>query len=103
ERLAPTPEFEGRAVVERLVSELQSLEEPVVLVIDDLHELASAEALAQLEVLLAQQPSLLRVVLATRRDPQLGLHRLPLAGQLTAIRASHLGCTLAETHEVLAE
>ena len=103
ERLAPTPEFEGTAVVERLRSELQSLEEPVVLVIDDLHELASAEALAQLEVLLAQQPSLLRVVLATRRDPQLGLHRLRLAGQLTEIRASDLRFTLEETHELLAD
>ncbi len=103
ERLAPTPEFEGTAVVERLVSELQSLEEPVVLVIDDLHELASAEALAQLEALLAQRPSLLRVVFATRRDPQLGLHRLRLAGQLTEIRASDLRFTLEETHELLAD
>jgi LuxR family transcriptional regulator, maltose regulon positive regulatory protein len=103
ERLAPTPEFEGTAVVERLRSELQSLEEPVVLVIDDLHELASAEALAQLEALLAQRPSLLRVVLATRRDPQLGLHRLRLAGQLTEIRASDLRFTLEETHELLAD
>ena len=103
ERLAPTPEFEGTAVVERLRSELQSLEEPVVLVIDDLHELASAEALAQLEALLAQRPSLLRVVFATRRDPQLGLHRLRLAGQLTEIRASDLRFTLEETHELLAD
>ena len=76
ERLAPTPDFEGTAVVERLLSELQSLEEPAVLVIDDLEELASPDALAQLEVLLARRPSLLRVVLATRHDPQLGLHRV---------------------------
>jgi LuxR family maltose regulon positive regulatory protein len=103
ERLAPKPEFEGAAVVERLRSELQSLEEPVVLVIDDLHELASPEALAQLEVLLAGRPSLLRVVLATRRDLQLGLHRLRLAGLLTEIRASDLRFTLEETRRLLAD
>jgi len=86
-----------------LVSELQSLGEPVVLVIDDLEELASTEALAQLEVLLARRPSLLRVVLATRHDPQLGLHRLRLDGLLTEIRASDLRFTLEETRELLAD
>ena len=103
ERLAPAPDFEGGAVVERLLSELQSLEEPAVLVIDDLEELASPDALAQLEVLLARRPSLLRVVLATRHDPQLGLHRLRLDGLLTEIRASDLRFTLEETRELLAD
>ncbi len=98
----PTPAFNGDAVVERLVSELGSLDEPVVLVIDDLHELSSPEALAQLERLLARRPPLLRVVLATRHDPQLGLHRLRLAGQLTEVRAADLRFTLEETRELLA-
>jgi LuxR family maltose regulon positive regulatory protein len=46
EKLTPSPEFDGIAVVERLVSDLDSLGEQVVLVIDDLHELNSADALA---------------------------------------------------------
>ena len=41
EKLTPSPDFDGEAVVDRLVSELGSLEDPVVLVIDDLHELSS--------------------------------------------------------------
>ena len=73
-----------------------------MLVIDDLHELRSAEALAQLEALLARRPPLLRVVLATRHDPQLGLHRLRLAGQLTEVRAADLRFSLDETRELLA-
>jgi LuxR family maltose regulon positive regulatory protein len=101
EKLAPSPDFDGESVVGRLVSELGSLDEPVLLVIDDLHELRSPEALAQLEVLLARLPPLLRVVLATRHDPQLGLHRLRLAGRLTEIRASDLGFTLEETRTLL--
>ncbi|MFL5964566.1 MAG: LuxR C-terminal-related transcriptional regulator [Gaiellaceae bacterium] len=103
EKLAPTPAFEGAAVVERLLSGLQSLDEPALLVIDDLQELASPEALTHLEILLARRPALLRIVLATRRDPQLGLHRLRLAGQLTEIRASDLLFTLEETCELLAD
>jgi LuxR family maltose regulon positive regulatory protein len=101
--LAPAPTFDGAAVVERLLGELGSLDEPVVLVIDDLEELASPDALAQLEVLLAQRPTLLRVVVATRHDPQLGLHRLRLVGGLTEIRASDLRFTLEEAQELLAD
>jgi LuxR family maltose regulon positive regulatory protein len=101
EELVPTTSFDGQAIVDRLVSELGSLSEPVTLVIDDLHELRSPEALAQLEMLLARRPPLLEVVLATRRDPQLRLHRLRLAGELTELRAPELRFTLEETRELL--
>ena len=74
-------------LVRRLISDLDALDEPVVLVIDDLHELVSPEALAQLELLLTRRPPMLYVVLATRHDPSLGLHRLRLAGELTELRA----------------
>lgn len=102
DKLAPAPDFDGEVVVGRLVSGLGALDEPVVLVIDDLHELRSPEALAQLEVLLARLPRLVRVVLSTRQDPRLGLHRLRLAGRLTELRASELRFTPEETRELLA-
>ena len=102
EKLTPAPEFDGEAVVERLVSQLGSLEEPVLLVLDDLQELRSQEALTQLELLLDRRPRLLQVVLATRRDPQLGLHRLRLAGEMTEVRAADLRFSLDETRELLA-
>src|SRR6266849_1089702 len=101
EKLTPSPEFDGIALVERLVSDLDSLGEQVVLVIDDLHELNSAEALAQLELLLARLPHALHPVLVTRRDPQLQLARLRLAGDLTEIRAADLRFTLDEARELL--
>ena len=102
EKLTPSPDFDGEAVVERLVSALSSLTDLLVLVIDDLQELRSPQALAQLELLVGRRPPLLRVVLATRRDPQLGLHRLRLAGELTEVRASNLRFSLDETRELLA-
>lgn len=101
EKLMPTPDFEGAAVVRRLAFDLDALDQPMVLVIDDLHELHSAEGLAQLELLLTRLPNALRVVLVTRRDPHLGLHRLRLAGELTEVRASDLRFTLRETRELL--
>jgi LuxR family maltose regulon positive regulatory protein len=102
EKLAPTPQFDADADVARLLSQLRSLEEPVVLVVDDLHELHSPQALAQVERLLAQRPPLLRIVLSTRHDPRLGLHRLRVAGELTEIRAADLRFTVEETRELLA-
>jgi LuxR family transcriptional regulator, maltose regulon positive regulatory protein len=100
--LAPAVTFDGEAVVHRVVSELASLAHPVILVIDDLHELISAEANAQLEMLLAQKPRSLRVILATRHDPQLGLHRLRLTGQLIELRGADLRFSHAEAHDLLA-
>jgi LuxR family transcriptional regulator, maltose regulon positive regulatory protein len=87
--------------VERLLSDLQALEEPGLLVIDDLHELKSVEAQAQLERLLTRLPAQFRVVLLTRTATELGLHRLRLAGALTELRASDLRFSLEETRELL--
>ncbi|MDP9482886.1 MAG: AAA family ATPase, partial [Chloroflexota bacterium] len=99
--LAPAPQFDGQALVQRLVAELAGLDQPVLLVIDDLHELRAAPAVDQLAELIARRPAQLRVILATRHDPQLGLHRLRLAGQLTEIREADLQLNLAETHKLL--
>ena len=46
-------------------------------------------------------PPQLRVVLATRHDVRLGLHRLRLEGELTEIRAADLQFTMAEAQELL--
>jgi LuxR family maltose regulon positive regulatory protein len=101
QEVAPKPEFDGDELVRRLVIQLDDLDAPVVLVIDDLHELVSPEAQSQLETLLARRPRLLYVVLATRHDPHLGLHRLRLAGELTELRAADLRLSAEETRQLL--
>ena len=102
ERMSPAPGFRGELAVERLLSDLDSLEEPLVLVVDDLHELRSAEALAWLELFSTRLPPQLLVVLVTREDPRLGLHRLRLAGELIELRGPDLAFTTEETRELLA-
>src|SRR6201996_4136893 len=94
--LTAAPDLDGWAVVERLLKDLESLQDQAWLVIDDVHELRSAEALRQLELLLMRAPPELRCVLATRHDVRLGLHRLRLEGELTEIRAANLRFTLDE-------
>jgi LuxR family maltose regulon positive regulatory protein len=97
----PSPEgVEGFLVT--LVNGLAELSGPVVLVLDDLHEATGPAVAAGLRFLLRHAPPQLRLVLATRVDPPLPLHRLLLAGQLTEVRAADLAFTRAEAGELLA-
>jgi LuxR family maltose regulon positive regulatory protein len=95
------PGLDGWAMVGRLLDDLGRLPERVWLVIDDLHELRSAEALRQLELLVMRAPPELRFLLATRQDLRLGLHGLRLEGELTEIRAADLRFTLDEARALL--
>jgi LuxR family maltose regulon positive regulatory protein len=100
--LTAAPDLDGWAIAERLLEDLAPLRDRVWLVIDDVHELGSAEARRQLELLLMRAPIELRVVLVTRHDVRLGLHRLRLEGELTEIRAADLRFSLTEARELLA-
>jgi LuxR family maltose regulon positive regulatory protein len=98
---AATPAFNGRAMTDRVLSELADQRGRVILVIDDLHELNSPDALAQLSRLLTNLSGDVHAVLATRRDIPLRLQQLRLAGELAEIRAADLRFTERETRELL--
>ena len=98
---AGTPDFNGQAMVDRVLSELADARNGITLAIDDLHELNSPEALAQLTRLLVNLPPNAHAMLTTRHDVRLGLHQLRLAGELTEIRAADLRFTEHETRELL--
>jgi LuxR family transcriptional regulator, maltose regulon positive regulatory protein len=98
--LTAAPGLDGWSVVERLLKDLAPLDDPVWLVVDDVHELGSADMLRQLELLLMRASPELRFVLATRHDVRLGLHRLRLDGELAEIRAADLRFSLAEAREL---
>jgi LuxR family transcriptional regulator, maltose regulon positive regulatory protein len=94
------PDLDGWSIVEWLLKDLAALEDRIWLVIDDVHELRSADAQRQLELLVMRAPPDLRFVLATRHDLRLGLHRLRLEGELTEVRAADLRFTLDEAREL---
>src|ERR1700733_3180351 len=101
EQLGATPAFNEAAISERVLSELAAHNDRTFLVIDDLHELTSAEAFLQLTRLLEKLPQHVHAILATRRDLPLRLHKLRLAGELAEIRAADLSFTERETHQFL--
>ncbi len=98
---AATPDFNAPAMVDRVLSELADARSSVTLVIDDLHELTSPEALAQLTRLLTNLPPQVHAILTTRHDVRLGLHQLRLADELAEIRAADLRFSERETRELL--
>ena len=100
--LTAAPDLDGWALVERLLTDLASLEERLWLIIDDVHQLGSDQARRQLELLLMRAPPQLRFVLATRYDVRLGLHRLRLEGELTELRAADLRFSLPEARALFA-
>jgi LuxR family maltose regulon positive regulatory protein len=95
-RVTAAPDLDGWTIAERLLTDLASLRDQLWLVIDDLHELPSDQALRQLELVIQRAPPTLRFVLSARQEPRLGLHRLRLAGEVAEVRADDLRFTLTE-------
>jgi LuxR family maltose regulon positive regulatory protein len=98
---AATPDFNAQAMVDRVLSDLVGADGDITLVIDDLHELNSPEALVQLTRLLMSLPPYVHAILTTRHDLELRLHQLRLAGELAEIRVADLRFTERETGELL--
>jgi LuxR family transcriptional regulator, maltose regulon positive regulatory protein len=94
--LAGAPDLDGWTIVERLIEDLHELEERIWLVIDDLDELRSDEAIRQLAFLVKCAPAEVQFVLASRSEPHLGLHRLRVDGELTELRTPDLRFTPTE-------
>jgi len=87
----------------RLTVALAAQDPPVTLVLDDVHVLTDPGVLKALDFMLRNAGSALRLVVTSRMDPLLPLHRYRLAGQLTEIRASDLAFSIAEASLLLAQ
>jgi len=74
----------------------------LVVIVDDAHVLTHSDVLEGLDSLIRGWQPGLRLILASRSDPVLPLHRYRLAGQMHELRACDLAMTPAEITEVLA-
>ncbi len=87
----------------RLACTLAAQDPPVVLILDDLHLVTNPGTLDGLAYLLRHAGSGFRLVVASRTDPLLPLHRYRLTGELTEIRAKELAFTAAEAERLMAQ
>jgi LuxR family maltose regulon positive regulatory protein len=85
----------------RLAAAMATLDPPVTLVLDDVHLLTAAEVSAGLAYILKHARPGLHLVVSSRMDPLLPLHRYRLAGEITEIRASDLAFTVSESRQLL--
>ena len=87
----------------RLASVLAAQDPPVVLVLDDMHLVTEHETLDGLAYVLRNATPGLRLVVSSRMDPLLPLHRYRLTGELTEIRADDLAFSVAESALLMAQ
>jgi len=99
--VVPLDSLTGRLPLAELERVLARASRPVWVFLDDLHEVHAADVLADLDALLRTPPDGLLLVLASRRDPALALHRLRLAGRLREIRAGDLAFERSEVRQIL--
>lgn len=84
------------AVLTELSNELEELPAPIVIVLDDLHEVVSPTCWEILGELLRHPPAPARFVMISRHDPPLPTEQLRARGQLVELRAADLALTRDE-------
>src|SRR5919198_5614359 len=94
--VSPREPMQMDIVLPALVDALAGDDTPLVLVLEDFHEVSDVvhDDVARL---VRFAPPTLRLVIVTRSDPAIGLGRLRLDGRLTELRDAQLAFTLAET------
>ena len=95
----------GRSMVERAIDELADAasldDDPLILVLDDVHVLSDADVIGSLDAVLKHPPPQLRVIMTALSDPVIPLHRYRIQGNLSEIRAAELAMSLPEVEQLL--
>ncbi|MFN2196793.1 MAG: LuxR C-terminal-related transcriptional regulator [Anaerolineales bacterium] len=91
------PPASMEAALGSLINELNAIDRDLVLILDDYHQIGAADIHAAVDFLIEHAPVNLHLVMTTRTDPPLPLHRLRARGQLTELRADALRFNRAES------
>ena len=93
----------NEAFLDRLLLALEELDTPVVVVLEDLHEVSAPQAVSTIDTLVRLLPDSVHLVMITRSDPPLSLHRLRVGGGLSEIRHADLAFTRDEAVALLGQ
>ncbi len=100
--LVPT-ESDSAEIADYLIGEVDGIERPMIVVLDNYQSITANEVHAIVEKLIQQMPRSLRFLLITRRDPPFSLTSLRAYGLLTEIRTRALRFTQEETAAFLGQ
>ena len=84
------------SVLVTLINEINAVEEPFALVLDDYHVIETPSIHRAIDFLLSHRPPQMHLVVASRSDPPWPLARMRARGHLTELRASDLRFTSEE-------
>jgi LuxR family maltose regulon positive regulatory protein len=85
-----------QAILTRLLNQVTDLAQGVILVLDDYHLISDPAVHEGIAFLLEHLPPQMHVVISTRADPPLPIHRLRARGQLAELRSGDLRFTADE-------
>jgi LuxR family maltose regulon positive regulatory protein len=97
DRLAPPHGARADVFLATLVNGLAKLRSPFLIVLDDVHELASPQAIRMLDFLVRHAPRQCHLLLSSRTDPPIPIERLRVSGALSELRSADLAFDRAET------
>src|SRR6185437_6976739 len=92
-----------QVVLPTLLNDLDTITTPMVLILDDYHQVVNRAVHEQLAFFISRLPANLHLVLSTRSDPLLPLARLRASGDLAEVRTDDLRFGASETHHLLNE
>lgn len=90
-----------QVVLPTLLNDLDTIPNPMVLILDDYHLVVNRAVHEQLAFFISRIPSKLHLVLATRSDPLLPLARLRASGELAEVRTDDLRFKAIEADHLL--
>jgi LuxR family maltose regulon positive regulatory protein len=88
-------------IIRSLINELDRIENPIILALDDYHLIRDRRIHELIAGLLHHPSPSMHLVLIARRDPPLQLTALRASGQMVEIRTGDLRFTLEETQDLL--
>lgn len=103
ESLDAPPPASGQELLTDMLNELVTLEDDLVLVLDDYHVIDSPAVHEGMAYLLDQLPPRLHLIIASRADPPLPLARWRARGELVEVRAADLRFTTEEASAYLSD
>jgi LuxR family transcriptional regulator, maltose regulon positive regulatory protein len=91
----------AESILTDLINEIDGVAGRIILVLDDYHAVHSGQVDDELAFLLEHLPGRMRLVIATREDPNLPLARMRARGELTELRAADLRFSPGEAADFL--
>ena len=93
------PDAAAESFIVSLLNECAEFGAPIVVAVDDFHEVQSPAVIGQMSTFVTEAPPNVHVVILTRRQPEFEVHRMRARGELLEIGPRELSFTATQCRE----